>query len=131
MAHALDAMGWTKVFCDNRDNIPLPAVPLFFFDEPNIPHKPTWSSRELIPLVTSFGNQWKVPLGHTVLVANSKSEWYARINEGGRPVVNKMAEHLVRDIVSLAQQELADKKESSDEHSSSSDLQSCVNEPVQ
>ena len=101
IAHALDAMGWTKVFCDNRDNIPLPAVPLPF-EEPEIPSKPEWSSQELIPLVTSVGNQWNFPMGHTVLVANSKSNWYARINEKGQPVVNKMAASLVEDILSLS-----------------------------
>ena len=99
MAHALDQMGWTKVFCDNRDNIPLPAMPLLFTSETNIPRKQEYTSKELIPLVTSVGKRYNFPLGHQVLVANSKSGWYTSMSAGGRPVVDRMAASLIDDIV--------------------------------
>jgi hypothetical protein len=101
MAHSLDAMGWTKVFCDNRANIKGPALPLPFSYHTDIPIKSIWSAEELIPFVTSVGSHWKFPLGHQVLVANSKSPAYERISEGGQPVVDRMAASLIRDIVSF------------------------------
>jgi hypothetical protein len=102
MAHSLDAMGWTKVFCDNRANIKGPALPLPFSSHVDIPIKSTWSTKELIPIVTSVGSHWKFPLGHQVLVANSKSPGYERLSAGGQPIVDRMAASLIRDIVSFA-----------------------------
>lgn len=100
MANSLDAMGWTKVFCDNRENIKGPALPLPF-SKTDIPQKSKWSTKELIPIVTSVGSRWKFPLGHQVLVANSKSPGYERLSAGGQPVVDRMAASLIGDIVSF------------------------------
>lgn len=104
MGHALDSMGWKKVFCDMRDKIPLPSMPLpsyFSTADPEIPKRASFSTTELIPLVTSLGTRWNVPMGHQVLVANSKHGWYTQMSAGGRPVVDKMALDLVNDIVEL------------------------------
>jgi hypothetical protein len=101
MAHSLDAMGWTKVFCDNRANIQGPALALPFSSHTDIPIKSTWSSEELIPVVTSVGTHWKFPMGHQVLVANSKSPAYERLSAGGQPVVDRMAASLIGDIVAF------------------------------
>lgn len=100
MAHSLDAMGWIKVFCDNRQHIKGPALPLPFSNT-HIPNKSEWSAKELIPIVTSVGSRWKFPLGHQVLVANSKSPGYERLSAGGQPVVDRMAASLIADIVSF------------------------------
>jgi hypothetical protein len=42
-----------------------------------------------------------VPLGHSVMVANSKTERYAQINKAGQPVMDKLAKDLIRDILSF------------------------------
>jgi len=55
-------------------------------------------SREVTELVTK-SDRLHFPLGHTVMVVNSKNEWYSRINSRGQPVMNSLAEGLVRDIV--------------------------------
>ena len=103
MAHAINKLGWTKIFFDNRDNIPLPAMPLFFTSDTHIPRKQQYryTLEELIPLVTSVGKEFNFPIGHQVLVANSKSGLYTTISAGGRrPVVDRMAANLIDDIVS-------------------------------
>ena len=64
--------------------------------------KSAWTSQELYATMTGIGSKWHVPLGHTVMVANSKSEWYARINEKGQPLVDRMAADLLQDIQHLA-----------------------------
>ena len=99
MGHALDTMGWIKVFCDTRDKIPLPSMPLPFSSETSIPKQDSFTSLELIPLVTAVGTRWNIPLGHQVLVANSKSGWYSQMSARGRPMVDRMAAKMIHDIV--------------------------------
>lgn len=102
VGHALDMMGWRKVFCDLRDKIPLPSMPRIFSSNTDIPKQHNYTANELIPLVTSGGSRWNVPLGHQVLVANSKdgeTGWYTKMSAGGRPLVDRMASDLVNDIV--------------------------------
>lgn len=111
MAHALDTMGWRKVFCDMRDNIPLPAVPVPFSTEPHFPTRLNYTAEELIPLVTSRGPRLTVPLGHQVLVANSKNGWYTNVSAGGRPVVDRIATTLIDDIVKYTEKLIKEKDE--------------------
>ena len=48
---------------------------------------------------TTVGETLHFPLGHTVMVANSKSETYSRLNSQGRPVMDKLAEDMIRDVL--------------------------------
>eukprot|EP00549_Striatella_unipunctata_P015962 CAMPEP_0118704632 /NCGR_PEP_ID=MMETSP0800-20121206/19350_1 /TAXON_ID=210618 ORGANISM="Striatella unipunctata, Strain CCMP2910" /NCGR_SAMPLE_ID=MMETSP0800 /ASSEMBLY_ACC=CAM_ASM_000638 /LENGTH=376 /DNA_ID=CAMNT_0006606557 /DNA_START=34 /DNA_END=1164 /DNA_ORIENTATION=- len=99
---SLDMLGWTKVFCDVRDGIPLPSIPLMFgqdvLSKPSFQSRGTWTSKDLIPAMTSFGGRWHLPLGHAVMVANAKSEWYAVMNSKGKPVMDKLAAELIADM---------------------------------
>ncbi|KAL3804029.1 hypothetical protein HJC23_006420 [Cyclotella cryptica] len=143
MSQSLDALGWTKVFIDVRNRIPLPGIPkpswrLLPFPSPlstmlptpdtslddlihsrgfdDIPSssceseshestvtkegtKPiTVTSRELVHS-TNAGETLHIPLGHTVMVANSKSETYSKLNFQGRPVMDKLAEDMIRMVL--------------------------------
>ena len=95
----LDALGWTKVFCDAR-----PALP--FVDRP-------WrSDREdeslLVEAQRVTGSQlykeycrwsprrWYVPLAHFILVADF---WFPSYEERGMPFVKEYARRTMRDVV--------------------------------
>jgi len=54
-------------------------------------------SKELVELMNP-SERMHFPLGHTVMVANSKSEAYAKINSKGKPIMNKLATDLVASI---------------------------------
>ena len=158
MSQSLDSLGWTKVFIDVRDRIPVPRLA-----------KPTWlrpkcgSLDDLIreraeltfssleektdnidacrtgaeveapanglpkintaettrttstpaamdkesciltsqELTSSLKGQSTLdfPLGHTVMVANSKNEQYSKLNSKGRPVMDKLAQDIVRFVL--------------------------------
>lgn len=104
VAQALDALGWTKIFCDNRDNIPLPGIPTLLFGstEKDDFSKLEWTSDQLLQRLTGIPATWKFPLGHTVLVANSKSDFYSYVNRKGQPVMDRLARTLLHDIVRLS-----------------------------
>ena len=120
MSQSLDALGWTKVFVDMRDSIPVPGL-----------RKPAWmcpnslddliKQREKVNVEsegegkdeaksshmltsqdlsrsTAAGDSINVPLGHTVMIANSKSEAYKQINLQGRPVMDKLAHDIVMSL---------------------------------
>ena len=57
----------------------------------------TLESRELVELMNP-SERMHFPLGHTVMVANSKSGFYSKINAKGKPVMNKLAMDLVSQI---------------------------------
>eukprot|EP00978_Attheya_sp_CCMP212_P014871 scaffold38132_cov40-Attheya_sp.AAC.1 len=56
-------------------------------------------SRELVRLL-NLSEMLHVPLGHTVMVANSKSWWYSQLNAKGRPVMDKLAKDLLQQLTS-------------------------------
>jgi len=117
MSQSLDALGWTKVFVDMRDSIPVPGL-----------RKPAWMCpNSLDDLIkqregvsddsegegsntgriltsqdlsrsTAAGDSINIPLGHTVMVANSKSEAYKQMNFQGRPVMDKLAHDIVMSL---------------------------------
>eukprot|EP00573_Skeletonema_grethae_P010329 CAMPEP_0201694210 /NCGR_PEP_ID=MMETSP0578-20130828/6554_1 /ASSEMBLY_ACC=CAM_ASM_000663 /TAXON_ID=267565 /ORGANISM="Skeletonema grethea, Strain CCMP 1804" /LENGTH=609 /DNA_ID=CAMNT_0048179857 /DNA_START=132 /DNA_END=1961 /DNA_ORIENTATION=+ len=127
MSQSLDALGWTKVFVDMRDSIPVPGL-----------RKPSWMCPDsLDDLIkkreevsddsegegsdevknkslrtstcrmltsqdlsrsTAAGDSINIPLGHTVMVANSKSEVYKQMNFQGRPVMDKLAHDIVMSL---------------------------------
>jgi len=124
MALKLDALGWTKVFIDVRDRIPLPSIPMpsfitgrsdvrkefedFIYNQmvqgaasnsySDSPTAITVQSKDLARILAS-SEKLTFPLGHTVMVANSKSEFYARLNAKGRPVMDKLALDLITDVL--------------------------------
>jgi len=124
MSQSLDALGWTKVFVDMRDSIPVPGLrkPSWMCtnslddlikqregvndvsegegsDEAKNKSRGTNTSRLLtsqdLSRSTAAGDSINVPLGHTVMVANSKSEAYKQMNFQGRPVMDKLAHDIV------------------------------------
>ena len=86
LAGRLDAMGWEKVFFDMRDTLPSLRIPFMAANGPVVA-KSEYTSAELLAEYAS----WKLerihfPMGHNVLVANSKNEMYAKMNAAGKPV---------------------------------------------
>ena len=116
MSNSLDSLGWSKVFIDVRDRIPIsiPTVPLGrrdskvelrdfvseqketgAFDDAG---RVLIESRKLVELMNP-SESLNFPLGHTVMVANSKSPMYATINKRGKPVMDMLANDLVDKIL--------------------------------
>lgn len=105
---ALDSLGWKKVFVDVRDLLPF-SLKLPWINERSIlDHTKKKSkdcdnediifeSRELIPFVTA-SNRISIPLGHTTMVANSKTEFISWLNSKGRSVMDNFAVELVNDM---------------------------------
>lgn len=133
LARRLDALGWTKVFCDVRPHlwsISNPFAKLIQFSSP-APEKPasfalletapsmdpvneamTTTSPSSTATASSFTSSqllktvarpqdgaWHAPTAHTVLVANSKNEQYAKWNAAGRPIMDQLAMELIKKIV--------------------------------
>lgn len=117
MALRLDALGWTKVFVDLRST--LLEIPMLMgiggndastFTPKN--KKSATNSSSIHNCYTAselrslFGNKlvnqnkFPIPFGHTMMIANSKSAFYAKLNAGGRPLVDKMTSKLYDDIFS-------------------------------
>ena len=124
MSNKLDALGWTKVFVDTRDVIPIPgvALPSFlrspshtlvqdYFDQLqkgaksemicDDAHVSKIKSKELWKIMNRT-EKLKFPLGHTVMVANSKSDFYSRLNSGGRPIMDRLASDLIVEITDFS-----------------------------
>jgi pimeloyl-ACP methyl ester carboxylesterase len=93
LAERLDAIGWKKVLFDMRDTLPslsIPfvagaaaaATPILATD------KDVYTSAELLKEYASWSNLARIhfPMGHNILVANAKSETYAKMNAAGKPV---------------------------------------------
>lgn len=92
MSQNLDSLGWTKVFLDVRDQIPVPSIPIPFTKPVVIPDKETWVSKDLVPIMNSaYGGRWQIPLGHSVAIANSRHNFYAWFNENGQPLMDQLA----------------------------------------
>ncbi|KAL7559146.1 hypothetical protein ACA910_010225 [Epithemia clementina (nom. ined.)] len=114
MAERLDAMGWRKTFWDVRST--LPSIPLPFpfpqqavhattaTDDDNAQTTKTqqrsfYTSSELYQLYTSSDRIVLVPLGHTMLVANSKSSLNSWLHARGRPIMDWVARDLLHHIL--------------------------------
>lgn len=103
----LDQLGWTKVLVDVRDEMPINLNRPEEREEANTSSsdsdsttsapeekKTQWTSRELLEQFDT-GRLLSVPIGHTVLVANSKNEFYRKINKAGVPIMDYLAKELV------------------------------------
>jgi len=97
MAASLDSLGWTKVFCDVREDLPLPSLwNPFASTDATLMKQPVWTSEELLQSVGKrLTERFHVPMGHSVMVANSKSEWYGNFNAKGRPIMDQLAKELI------------------------------------
>jgi hypothetical protein len=111
MTRNLDSLSWTKVFIDVRKEIPMASIPKpwaknprreweAFLNQARKESQIVIQSKDLAELMTG-SDSVNVPLGHTVMVANSKSKFYSRLNANGRPVMNQLAEELLVEIVSF------------------------------
>lgn len=146
MSQSLDALGWTKVFIDVRDRIPVRALakpvwmrrpcgslddlirervglsftslqPTDTNDEtatsnnddaadsaarsrpPKVQTEQCILTSQELAQSTSAGDSINFPLGHTVMIANSKNERYTQLNSQGRPVMDRLAEDMVNDVL--------------------------------
>jgi hypothetical protein len=134
MSVKLDALGWTKVFVDVRDFIPLPGIPLPSFltrgsrerwneflnsleemedderkdryDLPGQTKKAMKEKTKKLKIVSSkdleyfmsWSDRLNVPVGHQVMVANSKNPNYSSFTSRGRPVMDYFAKWLVKNL---------------------------------
>jgi len=59
-------------------------------------------SRELAKLL-SKGDSFSIPIGHNVIIANSKTKLSARVNAGGKTVMNSFAKDFVEEMLNWRQ----------------------------
>jgi len=104
MSTKLDALGWTKVITDVRDLIPIPTFPNPFssssrvkFDKIVKESKSLESKR--LSSILNRSDRKVFPLGHTVLIANSKNSLYSKLNSNGKPVMDRLANSLISDVL--------------------------------
>lgn len=117
MSVKLDALGWQKVFVDVREYIPLPGIALPSFltrgsrerwndflksvqeiEDGKKGLKKVVSSKDLEKFMSS-SDRIDVPVGHQVMVANSKNPNYSSFTSKGRPVMDYFAKWLVRNLM--------------------------------
>ena len=95
MSQSLDSLGWTKIFLDLRDRIPLPSIRIPFTEAATIPDKSVWTSKELFPVLNQVSGRWQIPVGHTVAIANSRNDLYTRFTASGQPFMDQVAQDLL------------------------------------
>lgn len=129
MSQSLDSLGWRKVFVDVRHLSPISHIPIPFSrrsskqifedslsqrklrtssgldsdddkedENSNGVTKTIFKSNELAQLLSS-GDSISIPMGHTIMIANSKSEIYKKINAGGRIVMDSLADDFVHELL--------------------------------
>lgn len=77
----------------------LPSVPLPFgpSSQPS-DQESILTSRQLLEHYAG-SDRLHMPLGHTVMVANSKNDFYARLNAAGQPIMDQLAKTMVEEIL--------------------------------
>ena len=107
MAASLDGVGWTKVFCDVRRDLPTPSIPNPFASaDVALQEAPSvWTSKQLLNTVgRRMTDRFHVPIGHSLMVANSKSDWYSKLNANGRPIMDQLAKELIQKLTEVEQE---------------------------
>ena len=129
MSRSLDSLGWRKVFVDVRHLSPISHIPIPFsrwnskenFEDSLSQRKMSISSRSLsdydndgkikdettkvmfrsneLAELLSSGDSISLPVGHTVMIANSKSDFYKKINAGGKIVMDSFADDFVHELL--------------------------------
>mmetsp|Transcript_26135 Transcript_26135/g.39553 ORF Transcript_26135/g.39553 Transcript_26135/m.39553 type:complete len:626 (+) Transcript_26135:48-1925(+) len=123
MSVKMDAIGWEKVFIDVREYIPGISLPFVkqssrekwnnfiqskVFDskqstatlehsQKNAGGVVNVESRELYDLMMG-SERLGVPVGHQVMIANSKNEMYSSFTKTGRPVMDHLAKQIVKSL---------------------------------
>lgn len=108
MSVKLDSLGWEKYLIDVRDLIPTPSfsLPSLFA----MKSRQNWNdflsknendyveSKDLMKLMDQ-SDQMHIPVGHQVMVADSKSELISKFTSKGRVVMDYLAKDIVRSLV--------------------------------
>jgi len=133
MSQSLDSLGWQKVFVDVRHLSPIKHIrpplsnknsrkklsdslssrTLSMTQSSSLSVSDTNSttsmsydteleSRELAKLL-SKGDSFSIPIGHNVIIANSKTKLSARVNAGGKTVMNSFAKDFVEEMLNWRQ----------------------------
>lgn len=98
-SHDLDSLGWIKIFCDVREH--LITLPNPFGSSPSF-ERESYTSAELIEAFSAkYPDRISAPFGHTVLVANAKNDFYARLNAAGRPIMDSLAAMIAQSLQSI------------------------------
>ena len=102
MAISLDGLGWTKVFWDLRQDLPFPSLWNPFSSKITLPaSQPCWTSEQLLNTVgKTLTDRFYIPVGHTLMVANRKSDWYGKLNAKGKPIMDQLAKELIHQLSS-------------------------------
>ena len=96
----LDSLGWTKIFVDVRSHIPAlwsrgQSRRVF---EDMVEEKTQFTSGELYSRLSPF--DWNtLPFAHSFMVASAKNSIYRWFYSGGRPLVDRIARELVREML--------------------------------
>ena len=96
-AHALDRLGWHKIFLDTRDVFPAWSI----LPTPTLSSaKSNFSSHELREHFSRYGTL--LPFAHPINMANAKTDWYRELTKLGRPIMDSLAELLILDMIELS-----------------------------
>jgi pimeloyl-ACP methyl ester carboxylesterase len=97
MAAQLDQLGWVKIFCDMRPHLPdLLAWLGTSSKTESLVAEP--AAEDLWRMCAELTHRTMLPVGHTMLVANAKNPFYARLNQAGRPTMEHLAQLLMHEI---------------------------------
>lgn len=130
LARRMDRMGWIKIFCDVRETLPQLTFPTWrkssnsdvhsttsttndtkYDKNPNsyTKTKNSYTSSELWELYAKFNrSRIHLPLGHTMLVANAKNEFYRKFNSPGQPIMEDLANWMLQHLYQLRSEETDD-----------------------
>ena len=108
LSKQLDRLGWTKVLIDVRHEMPInfngdpppsPTSSISSSDSEesfNTP-KQQWTAKELLQEFDT-GRLKSLPIGHMVMVANSKNEFYRNMCKSGIPIMDYLARDIINSI---------------------------------
>ena len=118
MCQCLDSLGWTKVFIDMRQNIPLgvniqwlPWLRIFFVNaeltkttlldlQNKHEEKGSVTSKDVcMALSFPHDDHYKFPVGHWIALLVTQSRIASYITKSGRPFINMVSHNMMRDIV--------------------------------
>jgi hypothetical protein len=103
LARNLDSVGWTKFFFDVRPHLPsiwnrTSSSNRNTFPLPKGEH---FTSADVLASVAS-PDWYTLPFGHSFLVASAKNWLYEWFYRGGRPLVDRIAREIIRDVMELS-----------------------------
>jgi len=107
MSKTLDSLGWTKVFVDIREAIPI-STKLPRISNPSLiacpirklsSNRKAVTSKDLYSAISSGkSSRISLPFGHNAICAFERGSFRTAFNKGGRPVADSLAINLVEDI---------------------------------